>query len=77
MKTPAKSPKAAAKSGALPPGAHTAVGSAAYRKMQGAVRPAPKIVDAHEFTKDPRGGPELRVGKAHFEVRDNRTRTTR
>jgi hypothetical protein len=77
MKTPAKPPKAAAKSGPpLPPGAHTAVGSAAYRKAQGAVRPSPVMIDK-SFVSSPLGSKELVVGKRHIEARDNRTRSPR
>jgi hypothetical protein len=63
----------------LPPGAYSAAipGSRANDKLKGAPRPAPKIVDARQFTKDPRGGAPLVVGRAHFEIKDNRTRSTR
>jgi hypothetical protein len=76
-KTP---PKPAAKGGVpLPPGARGAAipGSRANDALKGAPRPAPKIVDARQFTKDPRGGKPLVVGHAHFEVKDNRTHSTR
>jgi hypothetical protein len=79
MKSSKAPPKAAAKSVALPPGAHGAAipGSRANDALKGAPRPAPKIVDARQFTKDPRGGKPLVVGRAHFEVKDNRTRNPR
>jgi hypothetical protein len=60
----------------LPPGAHNVPGSARYQAMQGAPRPKPVTID-RSFVADPRGGPELVVGKRHIEVKDNRTRTTR
>jgi hypothetical protein len=80
MKSSKAPPKAAAKSGPpLPPDARGAAipGSRANDALKGAPRPAPKIVDARQFTKDPRGGKPLVVGRAHFEVKDNRTRNPR
>lgn len=74
MKPPAKP---AAKGGVpLPPGAHNVPGSQAYKKLQGAPKPKPVQIDK-SFVADPRGGPELKVGKAHVEVRDNRTHNPR
>jgi hypothetical protein len=60
----------------LPPGAHNVPGSKNYRAMQGAPRPKPVQID-EKFVADPRGGPELVVGRRHVEVRDNRTRAPR
>jgi hypothetical protein len=77
MKPPKAPPKAAKSSPGLPPGAAGVPGTKAWRAVQKAPRPAPVVVDAHQFTKDPRGGAELKVGKANFEMRDDRTRTAR
>jgi hypothetical protein len=60
----------------LPPGAHNVPGSARYRAVQGAPRPKPVQID-EKFVSDPRGGPELVVGKRHIEVKDNRTKVNR
>lgn len=62
----------------LPPGAHSAAipGPRANAKLKGAPIPKPVTID-HSFVADPRGGPELVVGKRHIEVKDNRTKTTR
>jgi hypothetical protein len=73
-KTP---PKPAAKGGGpLPPGARNVPGSKAYRALQKARHPGVVQIDK-SFVADPRGGPELVVGKKHLEVRDNRTRNPR
>jgi hypothetical protein len=59
-KTP---PKPAAKGGVpLPPGARNVPGSKAYRALQGAPHPGAVQIDK-SFVADPRGGPELVVGK--------------
>jgi hypothetical protein len=78
MMTPAKPPKAAAKSVALPPGAHGAAipGSRANDALKGAPRPGKVVIDK-SFVSDPRGGQELKIGKKHLEVRDNRTHNPR
>jgi hypothetical protein len=60
----------------LPPGAHNVPGSKAYRALQGAPHPGTVQIDK-SFVADPRGGPELVVGKKHLEVRDNRSRNPR
>jgi hypothetical protein len=74
MKPPAKP---AAKGGVpLPEGARHVPGSEAYRKVQGAPKPPAKVID-RSFVADPRGGPELKVGKGHVEVKDNRTHNPR
>jgi hypothetical protein len=75
MKTPPKPPKAT-RQPKLPPGAHNVPGSDAYRKLQGAPRPKPVVVDAHKFATT-KGGPELKLGNRHFEVKDRRTRDPR
>ena len=75
MKTPTKQP--AAKGGVpLPLGAHHVPGSKAYRALQGAPHPGVVQIDK-SFVADPRGGPELVIGKKHLEVRDNRSRNPR
>jgi hypothetical protein len=75
MKTPPKQP--APKGGVpLPPGARNVPGSAAYRAVQGAPHPGAVQIDKN-FVADPRGGPELVVGRKHLEVKDNRTRDPR
>jgi hypothetical protein len=53
-----------------------APGSAAYRAMQRAPRPAPVIIDP-KTAKAPLGGKPIVVGKRHIEVKDRRTRDTR
>jgi hypothetical protein len=74
-KTPPKSP--APKGGtSLPMGAHHVPGSKAYRALQGAPHPGTVTIDK-SFVADPRGGPELKVGKRHLEVKDNRSRNPR
>jgi hypothetical protein len=75
MKTPPKQP--VAKGGVpLPAGAHAVPGSAAYRALQKAPHPGTVVIDKN-FVADPRGGPELKVGMKHLEVRDNRTKSPR
>jgi hypothetical protein len=70
MKIP---PKPTAKGGTkVPEGARHTPGSVAYRQVQQAPRPKPVTIDK-SFVADPRGGPELKVGKSHVEVRDNRS----
>jgi hypothetical protein len=66
----------AANSKSLPPGSHNAPGSESYRRLQGAPRVAPKVIDK-SFLANPKGGPEMVAGKAHIEARDNRTRSPR
>jgi hypothetical protein len=61
---------------ALPPGAHNVPGSRAYKALQGAPHPGAVVIDK-SFVADPRGGPELVVGKKHVETKDNRTRSPR
>jgi hypothetical protein len=65
--------------GKLPPGATSAgvPGTAASRKVTGAPRPAPVIVDPKKFGTDHRGSPELKIGKGHFELDDGRSRIPR
>jgi hypothetical protein len=60
----------------LPPGARVIPNSAAARRMKGAPHPGTVTIDK-SFVSDPRGGPDLVVGKKHLEVRDNRTRSPR
>jgi hypothetical protein len=60
----------------LPPGAHNVPGSRAYRALQKAPHPGTVTIDK-SFVADPRGGPELVVGKKHLEVADNRTKSPR
>ena len=61
-----------------PTGAHNVPGSRAYKALQGAPHPGTVQIDK-SFVADPRGGPELVVGKKHLEVRDrdNRSRNPR
>ena len=75
MKTPPK--PAVAKGGVpLPPGEHNVPGSKAYRALQGAPHPGAVQIDK-SFVANPKGGPELKIGKKHLEVRDNRSRNPR
>jgi hypothetical protein len=60
----------------LPPGAHNVPGSDSYRRLQGAPRTPPKVIDKN-FLSSPKGGPEMVAGKAHIEAKDNRTRSPR
>ena len=77
MKT-SKPPKAAKSGPKLPLGAYGAAipGSRANDALKLAPRPKPVVIDK-SFVSDPRGGAELKVGKAHVEVRDNRTHNPR
>jgi hypothetical protein len=59
------------------PGARDPVpGTAAYRAMQGAKRPAPVRID-NSFVASPQGGAPLVVGKRHVEVKGNRSNSSR
>lgn len=57
----------------LPPGAHGAAipGTRANAALKGAPVPKPVRVD-ERFVADPRGGPELVVGKRHTRTKVNR-----
>jgi hypothetical protein len=65
--------KPAARGGvSLPEGARHTPGTGAYRQVQRAPRVPPKVIDK-SFVADPRGGPELKVGKSAVHVKDNRS----
>jgi hypothetical protein len=76
MKTPTKQP---ANGGKLPPGANGpgVPGTRAADAVKHAARPAPVVVDPKRFGSDPRGSAPLVAGKAHIEVRDNRSKVNR
>ena len=62
----------------LPPGAHSAgvPGTKASAALRRAPVPKPVVID-HSFVADPRGGAPLVVGKAHVQVKDNRSKVIR
>jgi hypothetical protein len=71
-KTPPKSPmpsppKSAGSSKPLPEGARHTPGSQAYRRLQGAKHPG-HVEIGENFVADPRGGPELKIGKRHIHI---------
>jgi hypothetical protein len=73
MKTPSKTPpKSAGRQPPLPPGAHNVPGSQAYRRLQGAPHPGHVEIDK-SFVSNPKGGPELVIGRKALHVRDGRT----
>jgi hypothetical protein len=75
MKKPTKPP--VAKGGQpLPPGARSVPGSESYRKMQGAPHPG-EIFIGKSFVADPRGGPELVIGKKQLRVEGDKPREKR
>jgi hypothetical protein len=75
MKTPSKQP--VAKGGQpLPPGAKNVPGSENYRRLQGAPHPG-EITIGKQFVADPRGGPELVIGKKHLRVEGDKPREKR
>ena len=78
MKTPPKAPaKPVAKGGVpLPPGAHNVPGSEAYRALQKAPHPG-EVTIGKQFLADPRGGPELVIGKRHVHVEGDKPREKR
>jgi hypothetical protein len=66
-----------AKGGApLPEGARHTPGSAAWRAVQKAPHPGTVTIDKN-FVASPNGGGELKVGKKHLEVKDNRSHNHR
>ena len=75
MKTPAKTSKSGTP---LPAGARSAgiPGTKANAALKGAPVPKPVTID-HSFVADPRGGAPLVVGKAHVQVKDNRSNSSR
>ena len=75
MKTPAKTSKGGTP---LPPGSRSSgvPGTKANAALKGAPVPKPVVID-HSFVADPRGGPELVVGKRHVEVKGNRSNSSR
>jgi hypothetical protein len=75
MKTPPKQP--VARGGVpLPMGAHQVPGSKNYRDLQGAKHPG-EIQIGRDFVADPRGGPELVIGKKHVRVEGDKPRDPR
>jgi hypothetical protein len=77
-KTPTSPKQPASNGGKLPPGANGpgVHGTKAADAVKGAPRPKPVTID-RSFVADPRGGPELVVGKGHVQVKDNRSKVTR
>jgi hypothetical protein len=75
MKTPTKRP--VAKGGQpLPPGSRNVPGSENWRRMQLAPHPG-EIFIGKSFVADPRGGPELVIGKKQLRVEGDRPRDKR
>jgi hypothetical protein len=72
MKPPAPAKPVARGGVSLPPGSRNVPGIANYRRLQGAEKPPHKTIDK-SFVADPRGGPELKVGKSAVHVKDNRS----
>jgi hypothetical protein len=72
VKTPPK--QAVAKGGQpLPKGAFNVPGSRAYRALQKAPHPG-EVQIGKSFVADPRGGPELVIGKRHIRVEGDKPR---
>jgi hypothetical protein len=68
----AKPQKSSGRQPQLPPGAYQVPGSRAVKALKGERDPGVVAIDKN-FVSDPRGGPELVVGRSALHVRDNRT----